>query len=82
MLMESMLFNRLTVCQGGTAFAEQGMIYNAGLVCHTDEDFADAIAMYADFTPSRIEAQAGMARKHYLEDIQKSCDVWMKGKVQ
>ncbi len=82
MLMESMLFNRLTVCQDGTAFAEQGMIYKCGLVCHTDEDFADAIAIYADFKPSQIEAQAGMARKHYLEDIQKSCDVWMKGKVQ
>lgn len=82
MLMESMLFNRLTVCQGGTAFAEQCMIYNAGSVCHTDEDFADAIAIYAEFSPSRIEAQASMARKHYREDIEKSCDVWMKGDLK
>lgn len=82
MLMESMLFNRLTVCQGGTGFAEQCMIYNSGLVCHSDEDFADAIAMYAEFSVSRIEDQASTARKLYQDDIKTSCEVWMKGDSQ
>lgn len=81
MLMETMLFNRLALCQGGTGFAEQCMLYNSGLVCNTDDDFADAIAMYAGLGPTRIEQQAALARAHYLEDVKQACDAWMKGEA-
>lgn len=79
MLMEAMLFGRLALCQGGTGFAEQCMLYNSGLVCNTDDDFADAIAMYASLPPARIAQQASHARAHYLEDVKRACDAWMTG---
>lgn len=77
MLMEAMMFGRGAICQAGTGFAGQAELYGAGPTCATDEDFADAIADYAQKAPADIRAQATTARAHYLEDVDRSCRAWI-----
>lgn len=77
MLMETMLFGRLAICQDSTAFAEQAQLYGAGVTCTTDEEFAAAICRYARMAPDQLGADAAQARKHYLGDVENACQAWL-----
>ncbi len=79
MLMESMLFERLTICQSNTGFSEQARLYNAGQVCNTDDDFVEAICAYAMMKPAELNIYAKMARDRYLQDVKSACDTWISG---
>lgn len=77
MLMEALMFGRLAICQSGTGFADQARLYNAGATCSTEEDFANAIVMFAQKSPEMIREQAALARRYYLEDVDRSCKAWI-----
>ena len=81
MLMEALMFGRLAICQAGTGFADQARLYNAGATCGTEEDFADAIVMFAQKSPGMIREQAALARRYYLEDVDRSCKAWIKAEA-
>ncbi len=81
MLMEALMFGRLAICQSGTGFSDQARLYNAGATCGSEEDFADAIVMFAQKSPAMIREQAALARRFYLEDVDRSCRAWIQGEA-
>lgn len=81
MLMESMLFERLVICQSNTGFADQARLYQAGEICSTDAEFALAICQYAGMTPERLKDYASLARKYYIRDVDQACRRWITGEA-
>lgn len=79
MLMESMLFQRLVICQNNTGFSDQAQRYQAGKVCSSDAEFADAICFYAQMSPEQLTDYAGLARKYYIRDVDQACRQWITG---
>lgn len=81
MLMESMLFQRLVICQNNTGFSDQAQRYQAGRICSSDAEFANAICIYAQMPSAQLAEYAGLARKYYIQDVDQACRQWITGEA-
>lgn len=81
MLMESMLFQRLVICQNNTGFSDQAQRYQAGRICSSDAEFANAICIYAQMPSEQLTEYAGLARKYYIQDVDQACRHWITGEA-
>ncbi|KAA8607353.1 glycosyltransferase family protein [Salipiger aestuarii] len=68
MLMEALSVGRPNVSEAGCGFSSQIGFYDCGILCQSDDDYADAILTYARMEVDELNARMAQARARFVLD--------------